>query len=39
MLITNAIMSAVVFVRTNCYTVIPYDTERDLFVIAEFSIL
>jgi len=35
----NTVMSAVVFVQTYCYTVIPYDTEHDLFVTAEFVML
>jgi len=32
-------LTAVVFVRMDCYTVIPYDIERDLFMITEFIIV
>ena len=39
MLKINTVMSAVVFVWTDCYTVVPYDTECNLFVIAKFVTL
>ena len=39
MLKINTIISAVIFIWMDCYTVIPHDTECDLFVIAEFVIL
>jgi len=39
MLQINTVMSAVVLVPTDCYTVMPNNTERDLFLIAKFVIL